>query len=230
MAVTGLTASASYPFTRSTIGRKAIMAASGLILFVFVLGHMIGNLQVYAGREIFNGYSELLHHLIHGTGLWIARIVLLTAVLLHILYAWTTTTRSWSARPTNYRKWEPAESTFSSRTMRWTGVIILLYVLYHLLDFTFGTRQIHPGFIPGDPYDNFVTSFQRVPVAIAYIVGNIALGFHLKHGLWSMCQTLGLSHPRYRALAKDAALVFALVITVANVSFPLAVQAGIVHP
>ncbi len=229
MAVTGLTASASYPFARSTIGRKAIMAASGFILFGFVLVHMVGNLQVYAGREMFNGYSEFLHRLIHGTGLWIARVVLLAAVLLHIWYAWTTTLRSWSARPTDYKEWTPRESTFSSRTMRWTGVIILLYVLYHLMDFTFGTRQVHPGFVPGDPYTNFVTSFQRVPVAIVYIVGNIALGFHLRHGIWSMLQTLGLSHPRYRAMAVDAALVFALVITAANVSFPLAVLAGIVH-
>ncbi len=230
MAVTGLTASASYPFARSTIGRKAIMAASGFILFGFVLVHMVGNLQVYAGREMFNGYSEFLHRLIHGTGLWIARVVLLAAVLLHIWYAWTTTLRSWSARPTGYQEWTPRDSTFSSRTMRWTGVIILLYVLYHLMDFTFGTRQVHPGFVPGDPYANFVTSFQRVPVAIVYIVGNIALGFHLRHGIWSMLQTLGLSHPRYRAMAVDAALVFALAITAANVSFPLAVLAGIVRP
>lgn len=229
MAVTGLTASASYPFTRSTIGRKIIMAASGFILFGFVLGHMIGNLQVYAGRTVFNGYSELLHHLIHGTGLWIARLVLLAAVLLHVWFAWTTTRRSWSARPTGYKEWTPRESTYASRTMRWSGVIILLYVLYHLLDFTFGTRVVHPGFVPGDPYTNFVTSFERVPVVIAYVIGNIALGFHLRHGLWSMCQTLGLSHPRYKALAVDAALAFALLITVANVSFPLAVLAGIVH-
>ncbi len=230
MAVTGLTASASYPFTRSTIGRKAIMAATGLILFGFVLVHMVGNLQVYAGREIFNGYSEFLHRLIHGTGLWIARAVLLASVLLHIWFAWTTTRRSWSARPTGYKEWTPRESTFSSRTMRWTGVIILLYVLYHLMDFTFGTRAIHPNFVPGDPYTNFVTSFQRWDVAAIYMVGNIALGFHLRHGIWSALQTLGLSHPRYRALAVDAALAFALVITVANVSFPLAVLTGIVRP
>ena len=229
MAVTGLTASASYPFTRSTIGRKAIMAASGFILFGFVLVHMVGNLQVYAGRAMFNGYSEFLHHFIHGTGLWIARAALLAAVVLHVWFAWTTTRRSWAARPTGYKEWTPSESTLSSRTMRWSGVIILLYVLYHLADFTFGTAAIHPAFVPGDPYTNFVTSFQRVPVAIVYIIGNVALGFHLRHGTWSMLQTLGLSHPRYRAMAVDAALVFALVITIANVSFPLAVLSGIVH-
>ena len=227
MAVTGLTAPASLSFTGSTIGRKAVMAASGVILFGFVLGHMAGNLQVYLGRESFNAYAEFLRHVLHGTGLWIARAVLLAAVIAHGWAAWTTSRASWAARPTGYRRWTPRESTYASRTMRWGGVIIAAFVVYHLLHFTFGTA--HPDFIRTDPYHNFVTGFEQWPVAAVYIVANILLGFHLRHGVWSMLQTLGLSHPRYKRLAVGAALLFALVVTLGNLSFPIAVLTGVVQ-
>jgi len=232
MAVTGVTAATTtvpYPLAGSTIGRKVVMATTGVVLFGFVLGHMLGNLQVYAGAAMYDHYSEFLHQFLHGTGIWLVRVILLLSVVLHIWAAWTTSRRSWAARPIGYRRWVPRESTYASRTMRWGGVIILLFVLYHLADFTFGWHVIHPGFVPGDPYANFVASFQRWPVALLYIVANIALGFHLRHGVWSMLQTLGLSHPRYRRFAVAAALAFAVVVTLGNVSYPLAVLSGIVH-
>lgn len=214
-------------FTGSTIGRKAIMAVSGVVLFGFVLGHMTGNLQAYLGREAFNAYAEFLRHALHGAGLWAARAALLVAVLAHIWAAWATSRVSWAARPVGYKQWTPRDSTYSSRTMRWGGVIILLFVVFHLLHFTFGT--VHPDFIPGDAYHNFVVGFESPLVSGFYVAANVILGFHLRHGVWSMLQTLGLSHPRYKRLAVTAALLFALLVTAGNVSFPVAVLSGVIQ-
>ena len=214
-------------FARSSIGRKVIMAVTGAILFGFVLVHMIGNLQVYLGPEAMNHYAVFLRQVLHGTGLWIARAILLAAVILHIWSATSLTLTSRKARPIGYREQKWRESTYASRTMRWGGVIILLFVIYHLLHFTTGT--LHPSFIEGDVYHNFVAGFRSVPVSLFYIFAMLALGLHLRHGLWSMCQTLGVSHPRYIRAARIGAWAFAILIVVGNISFPLAVLAGIVR-
>jgi len=211
----------------STIARKAVMAVTGLILCGFVLGHMAGNLQVYLGPEAMNAYAEFLREMLHGAGLWIARGTLLAAVGLHIWAATTLTLDSWQARPVKYRRWTADESTYASRTMRWGGVIILLFVIYHLLHLTFGA--VHPDFIEGDVYHNFVAGFRSVPVSAFYIVANLALGLHLYHGVWSLCRTLGVSHPRYVGYAKAAAALFAGVVVGGNVSFPLAVLTGVLQ-
>ncbi len=214
-------------FVDSTIGRKVIMAVTGAILFGFVLVHMIGNLQVYLGPEALNHYSVFLREMLHGAGLWIARAILLTAVILHIWSATSLTLTSRRARPEGYRleKWK--ESTYASRTMRWGGVILLLFIIYHLLHFTTGT--LHQSFIEGDVYHNFVAGFRVVPVSLFYIFAMLALGLHLRHGLWSMFQTLGVSHPRYIRMAHVAAWIFAAIVVIGNISFPLAVLAGIVR-
>ena len=213
-------------FLGSSIGRKVVMAVTGVILFGFVLGHMIGNLQVYLGPEALNHYGVLLRQLLHGAGLWVVRAVMLTAVSLHIWAATSLTLESWRARPEGYREQKWKESTYASRTMRWGGVIILLFVIYHLLHFTTGT--VHPSFVEGDIYHNFVVGFQSVPVSLFYIIAMVALGLHLRHGVWSMCQTLGVSHPRYMRIAHAGAWIFAILIVAGNVSFPLAVLFGIV--
>ena len=213
-------------FAGSTIGRKVIMAVTGAILFGFVLVHMLGNLQVYLGPEAMNHYGLFLRQVLHGTGIWIARAILLAAVALHIWSATSLTLDSRRARPVGYREQKWRESTYASRTMRWSGVILLLFVIYHLLHFTTGT--LHQSFIEGDVYHNFVAGFRVVPVSIAYIVAMLALGLHLRHGLWSMFQTLGVSHPRYMRAAHVGAWIFAAVIVIGNISFPLAVLAGIV--
>ena len=213
-------------FLGSSIGRKVVMAVTGAILVLFVLGHMIGNLQVYLGPEALNHYGVLLRQLLHGAGLWVVRAVMLTAVSLHIWSATSLTLESRRARPEGYREQKWKESTYASRTMRWGGVIILLFVIYHLLHFTTGT--VHPNFIEGDIYHNFVTGFQSVPVSIAYIVAMLALGLHLRHGVWSMFQTLGVSHPRYIRMAHVTAWVVAIVVVAGNISFPVAVLAGVV--
>jgi succinate dehydrogenase cytochrome b subunit len=217
---------ATTTFWRSSIGRKVVMAVTGAILFGFVLGHLAGNLTVYLGPEALNGYAVFLRQFLHGAGLWIARAVLLLSVILHIWSATSLTLSSRAARPVGYRQRQWTESTYASRTMRWSGVIILLFVIYHLLHFTFGT--VHPSFVEGDVYHNFVTGFQSVPVSIAYIVAMIFLGLHLRHGVWSLFQTLGVSHPRYIRWAHVGAWIFALIIVVGNCSFPIAVLAGLV--
>ena len=200
------------------------MAVTGAILLGFVLGHMIGNFTVYLGPEAINGYAVFLREFLHGAGLWIARAVLLVAVILHIWSATSLTLTSRKARPVAYAQVEWRESTYASRTMRWSGVLIFAFVVYHLMHFTFGNA--HPSFIEGDVYHNFIAGFRSVPVAVAYIIAMLLLGLHMRHGFWSMFQTLGVSHPRYIAIAKIGAWIFAAVIVLGNISFPLAVQLG----
>jgi succinate dehydrogenase / fumarate reductase, cytochrome b subunit len=215
---------ATTTFWRSSIGRKVVMAVTGAILFLFVLGHLAGNLTVYLGPEALNGYAVFLRQFLHGAGLWIARAVLLLSVILHIWSATSLTLTSRAARPIGYRERQWTESTYASRTMRWSGVIIFFFVIYHLLHFTFGT--VHPSFVEGDVYHNFITGFQSVPVSIAYIVAMIFLGLHLRHGTWSMFQTLGVSHPRYIRWAHVGSWIFAVLVVVGNCSFPIAVLSG----
>ena len=214
-------------FSGSTIGRKVVMGATGIILFGFVLGHMFGNLQLYVGPEALDSYSVFLHHFLHGSGLWVARAVLLGSVGLHVWAATSLTLTNWSARPVPYRNVARRESTYASRTMVWSGPILGFFVVYHILHFTTGT--LHPSFEPGAVYHNVVAGFRVWPVSAVYIAAMIALGFHLWHGVWSMLQSLGLSHPRWNALRRVCATVFALLIVGGNISFPVAVLLGLVR-
>jgi succinate dehydrogenase / fumarate reductase, cytochrome b subunit len=216
-------------FLRSSLGLKIVMAVTGLVLFGFVIGHMLGNLQVYLGREAFNAYAESLRAILHGAGLWVARAGLLAAVLLHIWSAWRLTLINNAARAVGYREVERRESTYASRTMRWSGVVLLLFVVYHLLHFTFGARAVHPQFVPGDAYHNFVTGFMNPLVSAFYILAMLALGLHLYHGAWSFMQTLGLSHPRYNSLRRAVATLLTVMVVAGNISFPIAVLAGVVR-
>jgi succinate dehydrogenase cytochrome b subunit len=216
---------ASPGFLGSSIGKKVVMAGSGAVLFGFVVAHMLGNLQVYLGPAAINGYAEKLRQV--PALLWAARLGLLAAVLLHIWSAWSLTRMSRAARPVGYRARESRESTYASRTMRWGGVILLLFIVYHLMHFTFGNA--HPSFVHDDVFHNFVAGFQSVAVSGFYIAAMIALGFHLYHGVWSMMQTLGLSHPRYDRLRHAFATLVAVVVVAGNVSFPLAVLTGLLH-
>jgi succinate dehydrogenase / fumarate reductase cytochrome b subunit len=201
------------------------MATTGVVLVAFVVLHMVGNLQVYLGPEAFNAYARELRAILHGAGLWVARSVLLASVVLHIWAATSLTLTSRRARPVGYRRWKPRESTYASRTMRWGGVILLAFVVYHLMHFTFGNA--HPDFVEGDVYHNFVVGFQSPAVGLAYGVAMVLLGLHLRHGIWSMAQTLGLSHPRYKRLAQGTALAIALLVVAGNLSFPIAVMSGL---
>ena len=218
--------------TRPAVGKKAVMAVTGVILFAFVLGHFAGNLKLYQGPRALNDYAAFLRsagspELPAGALLWTFRVVLLASLALHVWAAWELTRLSRAARPVAYVAGTRVHTTYASRTMRWGGVIILLFVIYHLLHFTWGT--VHPSFVPGDVYHNVVTGFQVWWVAAFYIAAQVALGLHLYHGLWSMFQSLGLNHPRFNRWRNGFAHAFALVISAGNISFPLAVLSGLVR-
>jgi succinate dehydrogenase / fumarate reductase, cytochrome b subunit len=200
------------------------MAVTGLILFGFVVGHLAGNLQIYLGPEAMNAYAVFLREFLHGTGLWIARAVLLAAVVLHTWAAISLSLESRSARPQGYRVETHRESTYASRTMIWSGPLLALFIAYHLAHLTFGT--VHPEFVEGDVYHNFISGFTSWPVSLLYIAAMLALGLHLYHGVWSQLQTLGLSHPRWNRLRKAFAVGATLLVVLGNVSFPIAVLAG----
>jgi succinate dehydrogenase / fumarate reductase cytochrome b subunit len=217
---------------RSLIGKKIIMAVTGLVLFLFVVGHLLGNLKVFEGPQKFNAYSEGLRTVgapFFGRGqlLWTARVALLVSVLAHLWAALAVTRASWQARPVGYRRLETSETTYAARTMRWGGVIILCYVVYHLLDLTFGS--VNPSFIRGDVYHNLVVSFARAPVSTAYIVAVIAVALHVYHGLWSAFQTLGLNRPPTSGWRRGVATAIAVLIAGGYIAIPLAVLAGAVR-
>jgi len=217
---------------RSAVGKKAVMAVTGVILFGFVFVHMAGNLKMYLGPEHLNEYAEglrtILTPILPREGvLWIARIVLLVAVVFHIHSAYALTILNREARPVPYNDRDYVKATYAARTMRWGGVIILLFVIYHLLHLT--TGQAHHNFVPGDVYHNVVSGFQIWWIAAFYILANLALGLHLYHGVWSMFASLGVTHKRFEQWRRGFATVFAVLITVGNVSFPLSVLLGIVR-
>lgn len=216
---------------RSSVGKKVLMAATGVIFVVFVLGHMYGNLKAFYGPETFNHYAEFLRDMgaplfMHGQLLWLIRIALLLAVLIHVIPAvqlWIAGNR---ARPVSYvRGLEIEETTIAARTMRWGGLILFVFVVLHLLHLTVGS--LHPDFIPGDAYNNLVVGFQVWPVSAGYIVAMGVLSLHLYHGVWSGLQTLGLNHPRYNRYRRPLAAIVAVVVFVGFVSVPAAVMAGI---
>lgn len=213
-------------FFGSTIGKKVVMALSGIVLVGFVFAHMTGNLQLYIGPEAMNAYGRLLREMGHGGALWVARAVLLLCVALHVWAATSLTLQSRAARPLGYRQQSWTESTYASRTMRWSGPILLFFILFHLAHFT--TGQAHPQFVEGDVYGNVMVGFQSVPVVVFYLAAMLALGLHLYHGTWSMLQTLGLSHPRYNPWRHALATLITVAVVGANVTFPLAVFFGFV--
>ena len=209
------------------------MAVTGVMLFGFVLGHMAGNLKLYLGAEALNHYAEWLREvgsplLPHSGFLWIARTSLLIAVFLHIQAATQLTLLNRQARPEKYRLHRYVADSYAARTMRWGGVIVALFVVYHLAHFTWGWESVHQNFIPGDVYHNVVAGFQVWWVSLLYIAAQIAIGFHLYHGLWSMFQTLGWAEQKSSDWRKSFALTFALIISTGNISFPVAVLLGIV--
>lgn len=215
---------------RTSVGKKAVMAVTGLILFGFVVAHMVGNFKVFTGERHFDEYSEFLRRigspaLGHGWYLWMQRGGLVVAVVLHMTAAYQLTMLSRRARPVGYVHTDHVAATYAARTMRWGGVIIILFVVYHLLDLT--TGQANPDFVHGRPYHNVVESFSRWYVSVFYIAAVVALGQHLYHGVWSMCQTLGVRLASEAALRRFAA-VTAVVVTLGFVTVPLAVMAGLI--
>lgn len=209
----------------STVGKKVVMAVTGLIGIGFVLGHMIGNLQVFQGAERLNAYGALLHGPLN-EGLWAVRVVLIACVVLHVVAAYQLTQRDKAARPMGYVRREPQVSTLAARTMRVGGVLLLAFIVFHILHFTTGTIRPTGTFEPGNVYGNVVGSFQIPWVTAFYVVAMLALGLHLYHGVWSSVRTLGVARPSPTPLRRPAAVVLAIVIAGGFALVPLAVLLG----
>jgi succinate dehydrogenase / fumarate reductase cytochrome b subunit len=218
----------SLRFWQTTVGKKAIMAVTGVILFGFVCGHLLGNLQVFLPPEKLNHYAALLKSL--PALLWGTRITLLVAVGLHIWSSFELWLLQRAARPMKYVRKANLHSTYASRTMLWSGPIIAAFVIFHLLQFTFGA--VHPGapFDEHNVYNNVVKGFQVWPVSLFYIIAMIMLCYHLYHGLWSMFQSLGFSHPVYTPWLQRLAKVVAILIAIGYISIPVAILAGFIKP
>jgi len=215
----------------STVGTKLLVAGTGLFLVLFVLGHMLGNLQVFLGPEALNAYAAKLQGL--GGGLWVVRAVLLAIVLVHVTLAVRLQILAWRARPVPYLAKKPLKSTVASRTMIWSGILVLSFIVFHLLHFT--VHATHPEYrhlvdAAGrhDVYGMVVLGFRQAPVALAYAVAMLLLGFHLLHGIASIFQTLGWNPPRYRGLFTRLGQALALLVVVGNVSMPLLILSGAV--
>ena len=219
---------------RSTVGKKIVMAATGIVLVGFVVAHMIGNLKIYLGAEHFNAYARFLREvaepLLGYSGLlWGVRVVLLACVVLHVDAAYQLTRLSQAARPVGYAV-SRRPTSYAAWTMRWGGFVLLLFVVYHLLHFTLGSVGYGPGqFRHLDAYHNVVIGFQIWYVSLFYVAAMLALGLHLWHGTWSMFQTLGVMSPRWDRTVQAAGAVLAVVVVAGNVSVPLAVMAGLLR-
>lgn len=219
-------------FYQTAVGKKWVMAVTGIILLGFVLVHMVGNLKMYLGETDLNKYGVALREIggdlvPHTSILWAVRSLLILAFVLHIHAAATLTAMNRKARPVGYKGGRHyVAANYAARTMRMTGVIVLLYLLFHLMDLTWGNAN--PNFVHGEPYHNVVESFSRAPVAVVYIIANILLGIHIYHGAWSMFQSLGWNNPRINAARRWFATAFAALIVIGNVSMPIAVLAGVV--
>ena len=206
------------------VGKKVVMGVTGLIGIGFVILHSLGNLLIFQGSSALNSYSRFLKS--SAELLWALRITLIVAVVLHVIAAVQLTRQSRAARPTGYVKREPQVATIASRTMRWGGVLLLVFIVVHILHFTTGTIRPAGVFSHEDVYTNVTTSFRIWWVALFYIVAMIALGFHLFHGAWSSMRSIGVSPPSAHPLHHRISLIVALLVWAAFTAVPLAVFAG----
>ena len=213
-------------FWRSTIGKKVVMGVTGLIGLGFVIGHMAGNLQAFSGEEKIDAYGALLHGPLHEL-LLVARVVLIAAVILHITAAYQLTMLSRAARPVDYAARKPQVSTLASKTLRWGGVLLLVFIVFHILHFT--TGAVHPDFVEGRVYRNLSTGFAVKWVAAFYLVAMLALGMHLYHGAWSSMRTLGLAKQSAHPLKRYLPVALAIVISLGFAVIPLAFLLGILR-
>jgi succinate dehydrogenase / fumarate reductase, cytochrome b subunit len=218
---------------RSAVGKKYVMAITGIIGLGYVFAHMVGNLKVYTSPESFDEYAEFLRSGLlvpivpETVALNLMRAVLVLALIGHVAAAYQLTVMNKRARPERYQaRREYVAADFAARTMRWTGVLVLLFIAYHLADFTWG--WVNPAEAGAGPYEKLVASFQVPAVAVFYLVANLALGIHLYHGVWSLFQSMGWNNRRFNHWRRIFAIGFTLVVVGGNLSFPIAVQLGIV--
>jgi succinate dehydrogenase / fumarate reductase cytochrome b subunit len=212
-------------FWRSTIGKKVVMAVTGIVLVGYILAHVTANLLIFAGPAAIDAYAAKLRTL--PILLWGVRALLLVSVVLQVVAAVELAARARAARPTPYHRLEPQTSSAASRTMRWGGLALLLFLVYHILHFT--TGQAHPDFIYLAPYHNLTTAFRVWWVAAIYIAAMLALAMHLYHGTWSMFQSLGIEHVRVNPARRRLATILAVLVPLGFVAVPIAVLIGAVR-
>lgn len=219
--------------THTTIGKKMVMAISGLVLFGFVIGHMLGNLQIFLGPDAINGYS----HTLHSTPilLWGARSTLLVAIVAHAVTAIGLVRLNRAARPVAYVSKKDVATDYAAKTMFLSGITIALYVVYHLAHLTYGvTKGLGYQHLPldknglPDVYHNVVHSFQVPWCTAVYVLAQLALSMHLYHGAWSLFQSLGLNHERYNETIRSSAVAVAMAVCVGFLAVPIAVFFGVV--
>ena len=215
----------AFGFWSSTIGKKVVMAVTGIVLVGYILAHVTANLLIFVGPSAIDSYAANLRTM--PLLLWGVRLLLLVSVILHVVAAAQLAVRARAARPTPYHRFDPQTSSAASRTMRWGGLALLLFVIYHILHFT--TGQAHPDFIHLAPYHNMTTAFRVWWVAAIYIVAMFALAMHLYHGTWSMFQTLGIEHERVNAARRRLATIIAVLVPLGFVSVPIAVLLGVIR-
>jgi succinate dehydrogenase / fumarate reductase cytochrome b subunit len=228
MGTAGVIARQAQPVTfwQSTNGKKVIMAVTGAMMFAFVVGHMLGNLQMFEEPYHINAYGKFLHNL--GELLWIERGIMLLAIVLHITVTVQLALRSKAARPVGYSRQEAINSSYASRTMYWSGPIVLAFIIFHLLHFTAGVIHPQATFVEGDVYDNVVSAFKVWWVSLWYIFAVGLLCFHLSHGISSMFQSVGLAGKRQTPLLKQAAQAIAILIFLGYSSIPISVFLGFI--
>ncbi|MBH1933022.1 succinate dehydrogenase cytochrome b subunit [Streptomyces sp. AV19] len=214
----------------STVGKKAVMAATGLIMLAYLVAHMVGNLKIFFGAGEFNHYAHWLRTigepiLHYEWFLWILRVALVVSVVLHGVAAYQLSRRDLAARPAKYER-RRARTSYATRTMRWGGIILGLFIVWHILDLT--TLTVNPRAEHGHPYENLVASFDRWYVNALYIAAMLALGLHIRHGFWSAAQTLGANSPRRDRVFKATANGLAALLTLGFVAVPIGVMTGIV--
>lgn len=214
-------------FWQSQVGKKFVSAVTGVLLFLFVVGHLLGNLQAFQGAAKFNAYAEFLQS---AKGLlWVVRIVMLTALVLHATAGIQLYLASRAARPQPYRVPLANPATVSSKTMIWTGLLTLAFVIYHLLDLTIGAALVHSGFDQKNAYLNLVNTFRSVGKVVFYGVSVIGLGLHLSHGLYSLWQSLGFRHPLWTPTIQKVGVLIGVFLALAYLFIPAGVVVGLIR-
>ncbi len=212
-------------FWDSTVGKKTVMAVTGAIGLGYLIAHVIGNLLIFRGAANIDAYAGFLKS---NLGLlWAVRAILFVAVIAHIVAAYQLGRISQKSRPIAYKRWRPVGSDFASRTMRWTGPIVGVFIVYHLLHFTLGT--VHPDFHEGQVYHNVTAGFRVWYVSAFYIVAMLALFGHLYHGAWSMFQSVGLNHPKYNKLVRTLATIITVFVVIGFISIPVAALLRLIY-
>lgn len=212
-----------HAFWESSVGKKAVMAVTGIVLVAYLLTHVAANLLVFAGPARINAYAAMLHG--SGAALWGARLVLIVALALHVVAAVQLTRRKQAARPVSYAGRPSAQAaTVAARTIRWGGALILLFLVYHILHFTTGT--VHPDFVELNPHHNVANGFRNPLVAVFYIIAMAAVGLHLYHGIWSSGRSLGVSPPSPQPLQRRVALALAVFVWAGFTAIVVAVVMG----